>query len=262
MNRLSKDIKALNSYFTGNIGELSVNLLYQKNNIVCTPLGTSDFGEDLLCDIFSGSKDNNASIRTQFVFRTQVKTTEVIEKEGYIRRTAKGFSITLQTGLLKIWEQSYFPVVLVIWEISRDIGYWCFPIEQIKNSCLENETLNVLVEVNNVFDSNGIQKIKDQIESYYNNIFKIDKAKYQCNIYPVWMPKYRLFTSMEIHKIFPNNNVRAKTIWHITDMMPAFLSSYHNCNIESYISGIEYTKKPKLLSNFGKRLMNLSLELD
>lgn len=254
MNRLSKDVKALNSYFTGNIGELSVNLMYQKNNIVCTPLGTSDFGEDYLCDIFTDSKDNNASIRTQFVFRTQVKTTEVIQKDGYIRRTGKGFSISLQTGLLKIWEQSYFPVVLVIWEISRDIGYWCFPTEQIDNSCFENETLSILVEENNVFDSNGIQKIREQIETYYNNIYKIDKAKYQCNIYPVWMPKYRLFTSTEIHEIFPNNNARAKTISQMTDMMPAFLSSYHNCNLESYISGIEYTKKAQSLEQFWKEI--------
>ena len=59
---MSKEIKALNSYFTGNIGELNVNLIYQENNIVCIPLGTSDFGEDLLCDIFSCSKDYKTSI--------------------------------------------------------------------------------------------------------------------------------------------------------------------------------------------------------
>ena len=46
------EIKALNSYFTGNIGELSTNLIYQRNHIVCTLLGKSDFGEDLFCHIF------------------------------------------------------------------------------------------------------------------------------------------------------------------------------------------------------------------
>ena len=158
MSKLSKDVKALNSYFTGNIGELSVNLIYQINNIVCTPLGTSDFGEDLLCDIFSLSKDKEASIRTQFSFRTQVKTTEDIKKEGYIRRTVKGLSISLSTGLLKIWEQSYYPVVLVLWEISSNTGYWCFPTEQIEISSLENETINISVEFNNTFDDNGIQR--------------------------------------------------------------------------------------------------------
>lgn len=250
MSKLSKDVKALNSYFTGNIGELSVNLIYQINNIVCTPLGTSDFGEDLLCDIFSLSKDKEASIRTQFSFRTQVKTTEDIKKEGYIRRTVKGLSISLSTGLLKIWEQSYYPVVLVLWEISSNTGYWCFPTEQIEISSLENETINISVEFNNTFDDNGIQRIREQIELYYNNIYKIDKAKYQCSIYPIWMPGYRLLTSKEIYEIFPDNNTKAKAICRMADMLPAFLSSYHNCNLGGFLTGIEYSNKAQSLDKF------------
>ncbi|WMJ76956.1 MULTISPECIES: DUF4365 domain-containing protein [unclassified Sedimentibacter] len=247
---MSKDVKALNSYFTGNIGELSVNLIYQKNNIVCTPLGTSDFGEDLLCDIFSLSKDNKVSIRTQFSFRTQVKTTEDIKKEGYIRRIAKGLSISLPTGLLKIWEQSYYPVVLVMWESSSDTGFWCFPTEQIETSGLENETLSISVELNNAFNNSGVQRIREQVELYYNNMYKIDKAKYQCNIYPVWMPGYRLFTSMETYKIVSDNNTKAKAVYHMADMLPAFLSSYHNCNLGSFHAGIEYSNKAQSLEQF------------
>ncbi len=250
MSKLSKDVKALNSYFTGNIGELSVNLIYQMNNIVCTPLGPSDFGEDLLCDIFSLSKDNKVSIRTQFSFRTQVKTTEDIKKEGYIRRTAKGLSISLPTGLLKIWEQSYYPVVLVMWEISSDTGYWCFPTEQIEPPSLENETLSISVDLNNAFNNSGIQRIREQVESYYNNMYKIDKAKYQCNIYPVWMPGYRLFTSMETYKIVSDNNTKARAVCHMADMLPAFLSSYHNCNLGGFHAGVEYSNKAQSLEQF------------
>lgn len=253
---MSKEVKALNSYFTGNIGELSVNLIYQKSNIVCTSLGTSDFGEDLLCDIFSLSKDNKASIRTQFSFRTQVKTTEYIKSEGYVRRTAKGLSISLSTGLLKIWHQSYYPVVLVMWECSSDTGYWCFPTEQIKASGLENDTLNISVELNNAFDAKGVQRIREQVESYYNNIYKIDKAKYQCNIYPIWMPKYRLFTSMETFSIVPDNNVKEKYICHLSDMIPAFLSSYNNCNHGGLLFGIEYSNKAQSFDQFLENINN------
>ncbi len=247
---MSKEVKALNSYFTGNIGELSVNLIYQKSNIVCTPLGTSDFGEDLLCDIFSRSKDNKASMRTEFSFRTQVKTTENIKSEGYIRRTAKGLSISLSTGLLKIWHQSYYPVVLVMWECSSNTGYWCFPTEQIEASGLENDTLSISVELNNSFDAKGVQRIREQVEFYYNNIYKIDKAKFQCNIYPIWMPKYRLFTSMETYNIAPNNNGKERFICHLSDMLPAFLSSYNNCNQGGLLSSIEYSDKSQPLDQF------------
>lgn len=258
---MSKDVKALNSYFTGNVGELSVNLAYQKNNIVCTPLGTSDFGEDLLCDIFSLSEDNKVSIRTQFSFRTQVKTTEDIKKVGYIRQTVKGLSISLSTALLNIWEQSYYPVVLVMWETSSNTGYWCFPTEQIEISSLENKTLSISVELNNTFDNNGIQRIREQVESYYNNMYKIDKAKYQCNIYPVWMPEYRLFTSMETHETFPDNNARAKVVCHMADMLPAFLSSYHNCNLGGFLSGVEYTNKAKSLEQFWTEINDFIAEI-
>ena len=247
---MSKNIKALNSYFTGNIGELSVNLMYQQNHIVCTALGTSDFGEDLLCDIFSLSKDYKSSIRTQFSFRTQVKTTENIKGEGYIRQTAKGLSISLSTGLLKIWEQSYYPVVLVIWEISSNTGYWCFPTDQIGASILENDSQNIVAELNNLFDASGIQKIKKRVESYYSNIYKTDKARYQCNIYPIWMPKYRLFTSMETYKIVPNNDTKVSVVCHLADMLPAFLASYHNCNHGGFLSGIEYSGKAQSLEQF------------
>ncbi|WP_077611611.1 DUF4365 domain-containing protein [Clostridium sp. Marseille-P2415] len=258
---MSKDVKALNSYFTGNVGELSVNLAYQKNNIVCTPLGTSDFGEDLLCDIFSLSEDNKASIRTQFSFRTQVKTTEDIKKVGYIRQTVKGLSISLSTALLNIWEQSYYPVVLVMWETLSNTGYWCFPTEQIEISSLENKTLSISVELNNAFDNKGIQRIREQVESYYNNMYKIDKAKYQCNIYPVWMPEYRLFTSMETHETFPDNNARVKVVCHMADMLPAFLSSYHNCNLGGFLSGVEYSNKAKSLEQFWTEINDFIAEI-
>ncbi|SEP14142.1 DUF4365 domain-containing protein [Propionispora vibrioides] len=247
---MSKDVKALDSYFSGNIGELSANLIYQKNNIVCTPLGTSDFGEDLLCDIFSLSKDNKANIRTQFSFRTQVKTTKDIKSEGYIRQTTKGLSISLSTGLLKIWQQSYYPVVLVIWECSSDTGYWCFPTEQIETSSLEKDTLSISIELNNFFDAKGVQRIREQVESYYSNIYKIDKAKYKCIIYPIWMPKYRLFTSMETFDLVPDNNDKVKVICNLSDMLPAFLSSYNNCNHGGLLSGIEYSDKSKSLNRF------------
>jgi hypothetical protein len=261
VRKLGKDIKAPNSYFTGNIGELSVNLMYLKNSIVCTPLGTSDFGEDLLCDIFSCSKERKASIRTQFSFRTQVKTTEVIKKDGYIRQISNGFSISLSTGHIKLWQQSFYPIILVIWESSNNIGYWCFPTEQIEvTNLLENDTFSILVKSDNTFDDKGIQSIKEKVESYYNNIYKIEKAKYQCNIYPVWMPKYRLFTSMETLSIM-NNNTKMKLIYHIADMLPAFLSSYRNCNHGGLISGIEYSTESQPLEKFWEGVNNFINEI-
>lgn len=254
---MNKDIKSPKSYSTGKIGELSVNLIFQKNNIICTPLGTSDFGEDLLCDIFSKNEDCEASIRTQLSFRTQIKTTSEITKEGYIRQTTKGFTISIATNLLKLWSQSFYPVVLIIWDCSTNKGYWCFPTDQINNiSKLEKGTISIFIDPNNTFDDNGVQKIKDQVECYYNNIYKINNAQYKCTIYPVWMPKYRLFTITEVITIIPQNNTKIEHSYHSADILPAFLSSYNNCNLGNFISGFEYSDTAQPLNQFWDGLTN------
>ena len=249
---MSKDIKALNSYFTGNIGELSANLIYQRNHIVCTSLGNSDFGEDLFCDIFSGSQDCNTYVRTQFSFRTQIKSTVKFEKEGYIRKTKKGLSVSLSARLLKLWEQSYYPVVLIVWECSKNIGYWCFPTEEIATGKIKNDTVSISVKYNQVFDDEGVQKIKRQVESYYlTRIYKAHNSKYKCNIYPIWMPQYRIFTSMEIYNnILIQEAGNMKAISNLPDMLPAFLASYHHCDFGGYITGIEYIAEAQPMDQF------------
>lgn len=249
---MSKDIKAPDSYFTGNIGELSTNLIYQRNHIVCTSLGKSDFGEDLFCDIFSGSQKSNTYVRTRFSFRTQVKSTIEFEKEGYIRKTKKGLSVSLSSGLLKLWEQSYYPVVLIVWECSKNIGYWCFPAEETDVEKIENKTVTISVKYDHVFDDEGVQRIKKQVESYYlTKVYKTHNAKYKCNIYPIWMPQYRILTSMEIYNNTPiqeSGNMRAIT--SLPNMLPAFLSSYHYCEFGGYITGIEYIADAQPMEQF------------
>lgn len=64
------------------------------------------------------------------------------------------------------------------------------------------------------------------------------------------MPKYRLFTSMETYKIVPNNDTKVSVVCHSADMLPAFLSSYHNCNHGGFLSGIEYSDKVQFLEQF------------
>lgn len=248
---MSKDIKAKDSYFTGSIGELSTNLIYRRNHVVCTSLGNSDFGEDLLCDIFSCSQENNTYVRTQFSFRTQVKSTDEIKKDGYVRKTKKRMSISISTGLLKLWEQSFYPIVLVVWECSKNMGYWCFPTEQIDIGKINHHTISILVECNSIFDDEGVQKIKQRVESYYLKIYKTNNSNFKCNIYPVWMPQYRTFTSIEIYNNIPiNDSNSTRVIQYSSDMLPAFLASYHNCNIGGYIAGIEYLSDSQPLEQF------------
>jgi len=254
VNKVQKQIKALDSYFIGNIGESEINIIYQRNKIACTSLGTSDFGEDILCDIFSHSEEYKTNIRTKFSFRTQVKTTEEIKKEGYIRQTSKGFSISLESKLLNLWSDSYYPVVLAIWDCSNNKGYWCFPVEQINTIDLKKDKPTIVLKFDNIFDNEGVSRIKEKVESYYNNIFKIDKSKYKCTIYPIWMPKYRLFTSAEVYNIFSTDKLAIKKVDNISEMIPSFLASYNNCNFNGAVSGVEFSDEPQPIEKFMGRI--------
>lgn len=247
---MSAYIKAPNSYFTGQIGETSVQKIFYNNNVACNSLGQADFGEDILCDIFSSSSGHDAYVRTRFSFRVQVKSTASIQKGSYIRRNKNGMSFSLPTGLLQFWQQSFYPVVLVIWDRSTDSGYWCFPVEQLDQSKLYQKTFTVYIDSSHRFDDTGVESIKRKVEEYYNNLYKMDNAVFRCCIYPVWMPKYRMFTCYDVLKYFKIIKNSKEMISKVSHHLPSFLTSYKNCNIDGQVVGLEYKVSSRPLNQF------------
>ncbi|MDO7787883.1 DUF4365 domain-containing protein [Desulforamulus aquiferis] len=256
-------IKAPNSYFTGTSGEDIVKYYLKQWKIVCTPLEKSDFGEDILCDIFASSGDGKTNIRTNLSFRVQVKTTLKIEDEGYIRRTAKGFSVSISSALLQLWQKSYYPVIVVIWDLTDNRGFWCTPVEGIKNQDIfSQDTKSIHIDISNDFQS-GEEEIKKYVNNYYNNLLKLGNSKYRCYIYPLWMPQYRLFTSFEILGILGNNTENYKCF--LNDFLPTFITSYNNLNLGGYLACIQYIQNAnsinEYLSYLKDYLMSLSIRV-
>ena len=142
--------------------------------------------------------------------------------------------------------------MLIVWECSKNIGYWCFPTEETDIEKPENDTVSVSVKYTHVFDDEGVQRIKSQVESYYlTKVYKIHNSKYKCNIYPIWMPQYRIFTSMEIYNNFPiRESGHMKAISSLPNMLPAFLASYHHCELGGYITGVEYIADAQPMEQF------------
>lgn len=259
-----KDIKAPDSYFTGTAGEDIVKFYLKQWKVACTSLEKSDFGEDILCDIFSTSEDGATNIRTNLSFRTQVKTSFKIENEGYIRQTSSGFSVSIETVLLNLWLKSYYPIILVIWDISAGNGFWCAPIEEIKNKDIsKQDTISIHFDKSNDFQSSG-KAIKEYVEGYYNEILKLSTSQLRCFIYPLWMPKYRLFTSFEVCKMLEKSAVGSYCCF-LANQLPGFLSSYNSLNIGAYLSCIEYEDKARsadeYLSKLKDFLLNISLPI-
>lgn len=254
------DIKAPDSYFTGTSGEDIVKYFLKQRKMVCTSLGTSDFGEDILCDIFASSEDGNTNIRTNLSFRAQVKTTFKIENEGYIRRTARGLSVSISSALLQLWQKSYYPVVLVIWDLSANRGFWCAPLEGIKNQVISNQdTVTIHFDNSNDFQT-GIGEMKKYVDDYYKKFLKLDSSKYRCYVYPVWMPQYRLFTSFELFNILKKDS-EVDYKCYLADFLPTFLSSYNNLNLGGYLSCFEYIQEANSTDEYISNLKDFLISL-
>lgn len=254
------EIKAPDSYFTGTAGEDIVKYYFKQWKIACTSLEKSDFGEDILCDIFATSEDGTTNIRTNLSFRAQVKTSFKIEDEGYIRRTNDGFSVSISTKLLQLWQKSYYPVILVIWDLSANHGFWCAPLENIKNQNIaKQDTISVHIKKSNDFRLGG-KKIRNYVEEYYNKLLKLDNSKFRCYIYPIWMPQYRLFTLTELLSILKeDNNIKCQSF--SANYLPVFLASYNNINMGGYIYCIEYIQESNSTNEYISKLKNILINL-
>ncbi|WP_010279966.1 DUF4365 domain-containing protein [Paenibacillus senegalensis] len=248
---MKKEITAYDSFFTGATGEAIIQSIFSRWKISTTKISESDFGEDFLCDIFLASEDGKTNIRTNLTFRVQVKTTKQISKEGYIRKTKKGFSFSLGTALLELWIESYYPVILVIWDLKENCGYWCAPLQEYNSSKLpDTETATIHFNKEMLLE-NSESKIKDYVQHYYNGLLNIGDSQYQCYIYPIWMPKYRVFTAFEIMQFFKQASTSTiKQTIHVSNFLPSFLASYNNINLDGGLPCIQYIGNADSLSSY------------
>lgn len=242
---------ASDSFFIGATGEAIIKAIFNKWKISASKIAESDFGEDLLCDIFIASEDGKTNIRTNLTFRVQVKTTQQISKEGYIRKTKKGFSFSLETSLLELWADSYYPVILVIWDLEHNCGYWCAPLlEHTSTTIPETDTTTIHFRNDMSLDKSE-KAIKDYVQEYYNGLLKLGISQYQCFIYPIWMPKYRIFTFPEVLQYFAENTSSTiKLTSHYSDLLPSFLTSYNNINLDGGLPCIQFIDNADSLSNY------------
>lgn len=252
---MKKKIHAPDSFFTGVAGEAIIKSMFSKWKISSTKIGESDFGEDMLCDIFIASEDGKTNIRTNLTFRVQIKTTKEISKEGYIRRTKKGFSFSLETSLLDLWTDSYYPVLLVIWDLKRSSGYWCAPLQEYNSSTIPDTDTTTIHFHKEMILENSEKQIKEYVQEYYNGLLKLKSSRYQCYIYPLWMPKYRIFTFSEVFQYFREGG--SSTVNHIipqSDFLPSFLASYNNINLDGGLPCIQFIDKADSLDCYIAKL--------
>lgn len=246
-------VRANKAQFVGNIGKKRVGAILASWNIATNELKENDFGEDYICDIFSCI--NNVCVRTNQSFRVQVKTTPSFSK-SYIRKTKKGYSISIKASLLNLWKSCFWPTILCVWCIEENKGFWCAPAEEFKNKDLL-DTEQVTVHLFEDFESSE-EKIKSYVSNFYNRMFNTTNARFSCNVYPIWMPNYRLFTVKELLDIdtVGKQNISSES----PDSLPSFLTSYNTLNINS-VAGVHICESKSELQEFLRYLHDKLIDM-
>jgi len=249
-----KEIYAKETYFVGASGENRVQSILNSWKIATTKISDSDFGEDVLCDIFISS-NQNTYIRTNLTFRVQIKSSASFIEKSYIRKTSNGYSFSLDKALLRLWLDAYYPIILIIWDQKDEKGYWCIPGNDLSFNDVCTDGTKALHFYKDLLSSET--EIKEYIEHYYMSLYKSKNSQNKCSIYPIWMPSYRHFTYFEIQEFFgehiQNNDIQCALA--STDYLPSFLTPYPMLNIDG-LSCLEYKFSPASLSEYIAKLYN------
>lgn len=226
-----------------------VSAILNSWGISVVSTGDSDYGEDLICDILVGNDNQNRILQTNLTFRVQVKTTKNILKSSYIGNIGDKFTISIKTDLLKKWVNSYFPVIVVIWDEATDEGYWCIPNQKIVDLKNQQNTNTIYFDKKDKFRESK-NEIKNSIRLYYDNLFKISESKYSCEIIPFYMPAYKMMNSIDYPK-----DLNKDIVFLSLDLLPSYITSYNFLNINGKtIHGIRVEEKSDSLEDFIKKV--------
>jgi len=118
-----------------------------------------DYGEDYLVQIWDEGVPSGLS------FYVQLKSiTNAEKKKG--KRTPEVLRYRLEVKDIEHWEVQSVPVVLVVWDVEKRVGYWeTIPriveaLEKDKSGWREKASVNVRVPVENGTDDEGMRRLR------------------------------------------------------------------------------------------------------
>lgn len=242
-----------NSQTLGNIGETTIQLIFQKYKWTADII-KSDFGEDIDCNVFI---DNT---RTNYHLRCQVKSTTKDSK--YIKQLKNGdYSVSISSGLLKAWLSSYFPVFLIVYEEDSNTCYWTIPTKQILNnpSKLEKNNPTIRVSRNNTFNDTSKNEILKEVIDFYHKILRLDEASLECLVTPVLMPNYRVIPFQNYLNFIYNNDILASSIGsEFVELLPSWMTILKRLEPLNTLPSIKLSSSNQDLNEF---LNNLKQKL-
>ncbi|EIV8655796.1 DUF4365 domain-containing protein [Vibrio parahaemolyticus] len=183
------------NHVTGEIGEQSAALQFTKWGWTSEKI-SSDYGEDLACSIFTNNK------KTPLYFRAQVKS--FYSEKGQVAQLSSGeFSVPIKSSTCLSWAQSFFPVILIVYDSKNDELYWSDITQQVRTKSLELEkerdSISLRVQPNILKDSKA--ELESSIAAFYSKMLMLNQPEFRCYLVPVLMPEYRALKTYGINGI-------------------------------------------------------------
>lgn len=229
----------------GDVGENTVKLILTKFGWTAD-LIKSDFGEDIDCNIFI---DN---LRTNYYLRCQVKSTK--NKSDYIKILKNGdYSVKINSGLLRAWISSYFPVFLIVYDQDKDLCYWTLPVKEILKtpSRLDKKEPVIHVSKKNIFNHKAKDIILNKVLAFYSKILRLNESIIECKITPVLMPGYRVIPFYHFSEFLNKQNpLESKTSGDYLELLPSWMTVLRRLEPLDFSSSIRLHSKNTNLKIF------------
>ncbi|MDG2722928.1 DUF4365 domain-containing protein [Vibrio sp. Vb1729] len=181
------------NHVAGEVGEQSAALQFTKWGWTSEKI-SSDYGEDLSCSIFTNKK------KTPLYFRAQVKS--FYSEKGQVAQLSSGeFSVPIKSSTCLSWAQSFFPVILIVYDNNNDQLYWSDVTQAVraKSLQLKGETVSLRVQPNILKDSKA--RLESSIAAFYSKMLMLNQPEFRCDVIPVLMPEYRALKTAGINGI-------------------------------------------------------------
>ena len=138
--------------------------------------------------------------KTPFYFRAQVKS--FYSEKSKIRRLKSGeFSVPITSSTCRSWAQSYYPIILIVYDNNHDKLYWSdvTQVVRAKSLQLNGESVSLRVQPNLLEDSKV--ELESSIYAFYSQMLMLEQPEFRCNLIPILMPEYRALKTSGINGI-------------------------------------------------------------
>lgn len=235
------------NHVLGDIGETESIRLLQKYGWTADKIA-SDYGEDISSTIFIDGK------KTNLYFRCQIKSTH--QGKGAVTKLKKGgYSVSVSSTNVSAWLQSFFPVILIVYDESVDKLFYESSLKFIlKNpSKLKNKSVKIRVPSENELNYESKNKIYNLISKFYEKLFRLEESKFKCKFYPVIMPHYRVIPYFDSE--FPlNRSAELEVIFEPIDELPLWMEILNKIDPTPLLKGYQFSTQADDLGKFIKKL--------